>query len=101
EKKGYVTNHFEPQHLAEGDVDIYLCGPPPMVEGVRRHLESEGIKPQNFYYEKFALAVVPDAEPAEAPAAPAAPAAAPATPAPAAAPAAQSYEIGEEHASFE
>lgn len=98
EKKGYVTNHFEPQHLAEGDVDIYLCGPPPMVEGVRRHLESEGIKPQNFYYEKFALAVVPDAEPAEAPAAPAA---APAAPAPAAAPAAQSYEIGEEHASFE
>ncbi|MDD0858479.1 benzoate 1,2-dioxygenase electron transfer component BenC [Arthrobacter alpinus] len=26
-KKGYVTNHFEPHHLAEGDVDIYLCGP--------------------------------------------------------------------------
>ena len=39
EKKGYVTNHFEPHHLADGDVDIYLCGPPPMVEGVRRHLE--------------------------------------------------------------
>ena len=98
EKKGYVTNHFEPHHLAEGDVDIYLCGPPPMVEGVRRHLEAEGIKPQNFYYEKFALAVVPEAE-AET-AAPAA-AEAPATPAAAAEPAAQGYEIGEEHASFE
>ncbi|MFJ2317516.1 benzoate 1,2-dioxygenase electron transfer component BenC [Glutamicibacter sp. NPDC087661] len=91
QKKGYVTNHFEPQHLAEGDVDIYLCGPPPMVEGVRRHLEAEGLKPQNFYYEKFALAVVPDAEPA-----------APAAEAPAAQAAAdQGYEIGEEHASFE
>ncbi|MFJ2145137.1 benzoate 1,2-dioxygenase electron transfer component BenC [Glutamicibacter sp. NPDC087831] len=86
QKKGYVTNHFEPQHLAEGDVDIYLCGPPPMVEGVRRHLEAEGLKPQNFYYEKFALAVVPDAEPA-----------APAAEAPAAQAAAdQGYEIGEE-----
>jgi benzoate/toluate 1,2-dioxygenase reductase subunit len=57
EKKGYVTNHFLPRHLNDGDVDVYLCGPPPMVEGVRRHLESEGIAPANFYFEKFALAV--------------------------------------------
>ncbi|MGO2051911.1 benzoate 1,2-dioxygenase electron transfer component BenC [Glutamicibacter sp. 287] len=91
EKKGYVTNHFEPQHLAEGDVDIYLCGPPPMVEGVRRHLEGEGIKPQNFYFEKFALAVVPEAAPAAEAAAPVAE--------PTQAPAA-GYEIGEEHATF-
>ncbi|MGB9034121.1 MAG: benzoate 1,2-dioxygenase electron transfer component BenC [Paeniglutamicibacter sp.] len=97
EKKGYVTNHFEPHHLVEGDVDIYLCGPPPMVEGVRRHLEAEGIKPQNFYFEKFALAVTPDAA-APAPEAAAAPAEAPASEAPAALPA---YEIGEEHATFQ
>ncbi|NVM97295.1 benzoate 1,2-dioxygenase electron transfer component BenC [Arthrobacter sp. SDTb3-6] len=97
EKKGYVTNHFQPHHLADGDVDIYLCGPPPMVEGVRRHLEGEGIKPQNFYFEKFALAVVPDAAPApQAPAA-AAPAAEAAEP-PSTLPA---YEIGEEHATFQ
>lgn len=92
-KKGYVTNHFEPHHLAEGDVDIYLCGPPPMVEGVRRHLEAEGIKPQNFYFEKFALAVLPDTVTAPAPEAAAAPAEAPA--------ALPAYEIGEEHATFE
>ncbi|KAA0976080.1 FCD domain-containing protein [Paeniglutamicibacter gangotriensis] len=97
-KKGYVTNHFEPQHLAEGDVDIYLCGPPPMVEGVRRHLEAEGIKPQNFYFEKFALAVLPDASAAPAAEAAAAPVAAAPLEAPAALPA---YEIGEEHATFE
>ena len=96
EKKGYVTNHFEPHHLAEGDVDIYLCGPPPMVEGVRRYLEAEGIKPQNFYFEKFALAVTPDA--AEAPAATAAAAGEGNREAPAALPA---YEIGEEHATFQ
>ncbi|NKS17150.1 FCD domain-containing protein [Rhodococcus hoagii] len=51
--KGYVTSLFEPQHLNEGDVDIYLCGPPPMVEAVRTHLEGEGIAPANFYFEKF------------------------------------------------
>ncbi|WP_411731124.1 benzoate 1,2-dioxygenase electron transfer component BenC [Paeniglutamicibacter sp.] len=97
EKKGYVTNHFEPHHLAEGDVDIYLCGPPPMVEGVRRHLEAEGLKPQNFYFEKFALAVTPEA--AAAPAAPVAEAPAQeAAETPAALPA---YEIGEEHATFQ
>jgi benzoate/toluate 1,2-dioxygenase reductase component len=74
EKKGFVTDHFEPQHLNDGDVDVYLCGPPPMVEGVRKHLVTEGITPVNFYYEKFALAA-PAAEPAagtgdETPAAP-------------------------------
>lgn len=95
EKKGYVTNHFEPQHLAEGDVDIYLCGPPPMVEGVRRHLEGEGIKPQNFYFEKFALAVLPDAAPATEVAAPVEQAEA------VVAQAATEYEIGEEHATFQ
>ena len=95
EKKGYVTNHFEPHHLAEGDVDIYLCGPPPMVEGVRRFLEGEGVKPQNFYFEKFALAVTPDAT--ETPAA-AAEASVQETGAPGALPA---YEIGEEHATFQ
>ncbi|RAX46912.1 benzene 1,2-dioxygenase [Arthrobacter sp. AQ5-05] len=98
EKKGYVTNHFEPHHLVEGDVDIYLCGPPPMVEGVRRHLEAEGIKPQNFYFEKFALAVVPDAAAAPAPSTAPAPAEAASAEAPAALPA---YEIGEEHATFQ
>jgi benzoate/toluate 1,2-dioxygenase reductase subunit len=98
EKKGYVTNHFEPHHLAEGDVDIYLCGPPPMVEGVRRHLEAEGLKPQNFYFEKFALAVLPDTAAAPAPESAAAPVAAAPVEAPAALPA---YEIGEEHATFQ
>jgi benzoate/toluate 1,2-dioxygenase reductase subunit len=32
--KGYVTQHIEPRHLNDGEVDVYLCGPPPMVEAV-------------------------------------------------------------------
>lgn len=53
--KGYVTNLFTSENLHE-DVDVYLCGPPPMVEAVREHMRSAGIQPANFYYEKFAPA---------------------------------------------
>ena len=55
-QKGYVTQHIEPGHLNDGDVDVYLCGPPPMVEAVSRYLGEQGINPANFYFEKFAAA---------------------------------------------
>lgn len=55
-QKGYVTQHIEPGHLNDGDVDVYLCGPPPMVEAVSQHLREQGITPVNFYFEKFAAA---------------------------------------------
>ncbi|AZZ80902.1 1,6-dihydroxycyclohexa-2,4-diene-1-carboxylate dehydrogenase [Gordonia alkanivorans] len=54
--KGYVMGLIEPGHLFDGDVAIYLCGPPPMVEAVRKHVAEAGIEPTGFYYEKFALA---------------------------------------------
>ena len=53
-KKGYVTQHIEPGHLHDGNVDIYLCGPPPMVEAVNHFIRDQGIKPASFHYEKFA-----------------------------------------------
>ncbi len=52
-KKGYVTNHLPDDALHGGDVDIYLCGPPPMVDAVRNWLAGKGIVPKNFYFEKF------------------------------------------------
>ncbi|WP_372876406.1 benzoate 1,2-dioxygenase electron transfer component BenC [Pseudomonas sp.] len=52
--KGYVTQHIAPKHLNDGDVDVYLCGPPPMVEAVSSYIREQGIAPANFYYEKFA-----------------------------------------------
>ncbi|WP_188035959.1 benzoate 1,2-dioxygenase electron transfer component BenC [Pseudomonas sp. EZ-C24] len=55
-QKGYVTQHIEPAHLNNGDVDVYLCGPPPMVEAVSQYIREQGITPANFYYEKFAAA---------------------------------------------
>ena len=53
EHKGYVTDHLDPQHINDGEVDIYLCGPPPMVEAVMGFLNNKAITPRNFYYEKF------------------------------------------------
>ncbi len=61
EHKGYVTALIEPHHLNEGDVAVYLCGPPPMVEAVRSHVAEAGVEPAGFYYEKFALAHTPAA----------------------------------------
>ena len=53
ERKGYVTGHVESEWLNAGDVDIYLCGPVPMVDSVRGWLDSEGVNPANFFFEKF------------------------------------------------
>ncbi len=53
--KGYVTALMTAEHLHGGAASIYLCGPPPMVEAVRKHVEAGGIQPVGFYYERFAL----------------------------------------------
>lgn len=54
ERQGYVTGHMPPQVLHGGQVDVYLCGPPPMVDAVQKHFKAAGIEPVNFHYEKFA-----------------------------------------------
>jgi benzoate/toluate 1,2-dioxygenase reductase component len=51
--KGFVTQHIQESHLNGGDVDVYLCGPPPMVEAVRSFLKDKNIAPRNFFFEKF------------------------------------------------
>ncbi|NKX44604.1 benzoate 1,2-dioxygenase electron transfer component BenC [Roseicyclus persicicus] len=52
-RKGFVTNHLSADDLRGGDVDVYLCGPPPMVDAVRAHFGTLGVEPANFFYEKF------------------------------------------------
>ncbi|MEB3032191.1 benzoate 1,2-dioxygenase electron transfer component BenC [[Mycobacterium] nativiensis] len=61
--KAHVMSLIAPEHLYDGDVATYVCGPPPMVEAVRKHLTDADIALTGFYYEKFALAV-PTAAPA-------------------------------------
>ncbi|SMX38587.1 benzoate 1,2-dioxygenase electron transfer component BenC [Maliponia aquimaris] len=53
ERKGFVTDHLAADDLAGGDCDVYLCGPPPMVDAVRAHFGKLGVEPANFYFEKF------------------------------------------------
>ncbi len=53
ERKGYVTHHLPDAALHGGNVDLYLCGPPPMVDAVRAYLAEKGVKPANFHFEKF------------------------------------------------
>jgi benzoate/toluate 1,2-dioxygenase reductase subunit len=53
-RKGYVTEHLAPEHLHDGDVDTYLCGPPAMVDAVRRSFAERGLTPASFHYDQFA-----------------------------------------------
>lgn len=57
-RKGYVTEHIESAWLNNGDVDVYLCGPIAMVDAVRNWLNSTGIAPENFLFEKFSPSAV-------------------------------------------
>lgn len=52
-KTGYVTDHLTPAQLHDGNVDVYVCGPPPMVEGVRKWMDGAGVTPNSFHFEKF------------------------------------------------
>jgi hypothetical protein len=67
-RKGYVTAHAEASHLNGGDVDLYLCGPPAMVDAVRAWLAEHSVTPTSFYCKKFspsgAIAKIGEAQPA-------------------------------------
>jgi benzoate/toluate 1,2-dioxygenase reductase subunit len=60
--KGFVTAFLDRESLHDGDVDVYLCGPPAMVEAVREHLRDQSVTPANFHFEKFTLAVAAPVE---------------------------------------
>ncbi|WP_338759624.1 benzoate 1,2-dioxygenase electron transfer component BenC [Massilia sp. METH4] len=52
-RKGYATAHVEPGWMNGGDVDVYLCGPVPMVDAVRNWFAETNVTPANFHFEKF------------------------------------------------
>jgi benzoate/toluate 1,2-dioxygenase reductase component len=52
-RKGFVTDHLTAEDLCEGAADVYLCGPPPMVDAVRAHFAKLGVAPASFHFEKF------------------------------------------------
>ena len=50
---GVVTDLLERTPLYGGNVDVYMCGPPAMVDATRRWLQLRGLSNANLYYEKF------------------------------------------------
>jgi len=52
-RKGWVTQYMPEDLLRDGQPDVYLCGPPPMVDAVRQYFDANGVQPNSFYYEKF------------------------------------------------
>lgn len=54
--KGHVTEHLGANELDGGNVDVYLCGPPEMVEAVKATIAGRGVTVANLYVEKFLAA---------------------------------------------
>lgn len=50
---GLVTQLLRPEQLHGGDVDVYLCGPPPMIEAAEGWLAARGIAPGRIFAERF------------------------------------------------
>ncbi|AUZ05390.1 MULTISPECIES: anthranilate 1,2-dioxygenase electron transfer component AntC [Vitreoscilla] len=52
-KRGYVHAHLPRESLAAAAFDMYLCGPPPMIEAVKTWLDEQGLQDYRLYSEKF------------------------------------------------
>ena len=50
---GVVTDLFEDSHFNDGEADLYLCGPPPMVDAVKGWLDQRDMANSTIHYEKF------------------------------------------------
>ena len=52
-KRGYLTQHFDLAELRDRSADMYVCGPPPMVESIQQWLSDQALDGVQLYYEKF------------------------------------------------
>lgn len=52
-RRGYLAEHFDAAALRESAFDMYLCGPPPMVESVKTWLDENALDNGHLYFEKF------------------------------------------------
>lgn len=52
-RRGYIHEHFDRQRLAATPFDMYLCGPPPMVEAVKGWVAEQAPAGVQIYAEKF------------------------------------------------
>ncbi|ENW93062.1 hypothetical protein F904_03005 [Acinetobacter dispersus] len=52
-KTGYIHQHLSREQLVEQAFDMYLCGPPPMIEAVKSWLDEQALSNYRLYSEKF------------------------------------------------
>jgi anthranilate 1,2-dioxygenase reductase subunit len=52
-KRGYIAEHFDAEELRDGQADMYVCGPPPMVESIKSWLQAQALDNVHLYFEKF------------------------------------------------
>ena len=50
---GHVTDLLREEHLNGGDCDVYLCGPPPMIDAAESWLAENGVDASRIHAEKF------------------------------------------------
>ena len=51
--QGFVNQWINKNYLGTDSFDSYICGPPPMVDAVKKSIEEEQINLRHFYMEKF------------------------------------------------
>lgn len=52
-KTGYITDHLSPSETWQNGVDLYVCGPPGMVDSISHWLSQASLPATRLYYEKF------------------------------------------------
>ncbi|MCY1397595.1 Anthranilate 1,2-dioxygenase electron transfer component [compost metagenome] len=52
-KRGYIAEHLELAELRDQPFDMYLCGPPPMVESIKTWMQDQQLDHARLYLEKF------------------------------------------------
>ncbi|MBI6909608.1 anthranilate 1,2-dioxygenase electron transfer component AntC [Pseudomonas palleroniana] len=52
-KTGWIPDHFDRNAFEATPFDIYLCGPPPMVEAVKTWFIEQRVEKFQMFYEKF------------------------------------------------
>jgi len=52
-KRGFIAEHLEAAGLGEQPFDMYVCGPPPMVESIKTWLAAQVLGDARLYFEKF------------------------------------------------
>ncbi len=52
-RRGFVHDAVLADHASLAELDVYACGPPAMIEAVRRTFPMRGVDPDRLYFESF------------------------------------------------